>query len=155
MIRLTFYFTLTAAALSLLFMAYKSVIAQSKNTARGLTSDGMPITCGSKPNCVSTSEQRDAYKMQPFEVMEGITIADISNILKEKTSPEVSKIEENYLHLTYRTPIFKFPDDVEFTIQDGKLLFRSQSREGHSDLGKNRSRLNEISTHLRGAGVIK
>ncbi len=56
----------------------------------------------------------------------------------------------DYLHLTFRSLIFQFVDDVEFQIDlDSNLLhFRSASRWGYSDLGVNRRRMQQITELL-------
>ena len=56
----------------------------------------------------------------------------------------------NYLHLIFRTPVFRFIDDVEFFAdEEARLLhFRSASRVGYSDLGVNRRRMKKLSRHV-------
>jgi len=53
---------------------------------------------------------------------------------------------ESYLHAEATSLIFRFRDDVEFVIdqQANVIHFRSASRVGHSDLGANRVRMEEI-----------
>ena len=63
--------------------------------------------------------------------------------------------EENYLHAVATTPIMRFKDDLEFLIvtDKKKIQFRSASRLGKSDLGKNRARLKEIFALLEKDGI--
>ncbi len=51
-----------------------------------------------------------------------------------------------FLHYTARTPICGWTDDVYLLKAEGEstIQLRSQSRVGHSDLGANRKRLDEI-----------
>jgi uncharacterized protein (DUF1499 family) len=53
---------------------------------------------------------------------------------------------ESYLHVEFRSLILGFVDDVEFSIDEpaGFIHFRFASRVGHSDLGVNRKRMEEI-----------
>jgi uncharacterized protein (DUF1499 family) len=53
------------------------------------------------------------------------------------------------------TPLMRFRDDLEFLIQPDqkKIQFRSASRLGRSDLGKNRQRLKEIFALLQKDGI--
>jgi uncharacterized protein (DUF1499 family) len=61
------------------------------------------------------------------------------------TIPRAKIVSEtgNYLHAECRSLVFGFVDDVEFYFDEpGSLIqFRSASRVGYSDLGKNRARM--------------
>jgi uncharacterized protein (DUF1499 family) len=52
----------------------------------------------------------------------------------------------NYMHVEFRSALFRFVDDVEFLIDPnaGQIHFRSASRVGHGDLGANRRRMEAI-----------
>jgi uncharacterized protein (DUF1499 family) len=54
--------------------------------------------------------------------------------------------KDNYIHATFKSRIFRFVDDVEFYFDDKEKIvhFKSASRVGHSDLGVNRKRMEEI-----------
>jgi len=54
--------------------------------------------------------------------------------------------KEDYLHAEAKSLIFRFVDDVEFYFPATEKLIhvRSASRVGHSDLGVNRKRVEEI-----------
>jgi uncharacterized protein (DUF1499 family) len=59
-----------------------------------------------------------------------------TNIVSEKKS---------LIHVEFTSEIFRFVDDVEFYFEDpGIIHFRSASRLGHSDLGVNRERMENI-----------
>ncbi len=53
---------------------------------------------------------------------------------------------ENYLRYEFRTGLMKFTDDVEFLLNKNKnyIHFRSASRIGQKDFGRNRARMEEI-----------
>ena len=53
---------------------------------------------------------------------------------------------ENYLRYEFKTKLMKFTDDVEFLLVDSEksIHFRSASRLGRRDLGKNRARMESI-----------
>ena len=59
---------------------------------------------------------------------------------------------ERYLQATAKSLRFRFVDDVEFLYDPaaGLLHYRSASRVGHSDMGVNRRRLEEI---VKAAGL--
>jgi uncharacterized protein (DUF1499 family) len=54
--------------------------------------------------------------------------------------------DNHYLHAQFRSRLFGFVDDVEFLIDEGVgvIHFRAAARVGHSDLGVNRSRMEQI-----------
>ena len=52
---------------------------------------------------------------------------------------------DEFLHIEFTSKIFRFIDDVEFYFDEpGVIHFRSASRIGHSDMGVNRDRMEEI-----------
>jgi len=66
-------------------------------------------------------------------------------LLSEKRVTIV-KAQTDYLHAEVRSLIFRFVDDVEFTLvpEQGAFQIRSSSRVGYSDFGVNRRRLERI-----------
>ena len=62
--------------------------------------------------------------------------------------PSMRIIEEKdgYIDAEAKSLIFRFVDDVEFYVdRDAKVIhFRSASRVGHSDLGVNRKRMEQL-----------
>ena len=57
----------------------------------------------------------------------------------------VSMNTDEFLHIEFTSKIFRFVDDVEFYFDEpGVIHFRSASRIGHSDMGVNRDRMEEI-----------
>lgn len=132
-----------------------SVRAQDSSVAKGLSEERIVFPCGNKPNCISTTEQRESFKIQAMDVTDGTNLSDIVSTLQSEHGPEIIENQENYAHVVYRTLLFKFPDDIELTIKDQKILMRSQSRAGESDIGKNRKRYEEIKTLLKSKGLIK
>jgi len=68
---------------------------------------------------------------------------------------EIATDKENFLHVEFTSKIFRFVDDVEFYFNEpGVIHFRSASRIGHSDMGVNRHRIEEI-RHLFTKGFLK
>ena len=104
--------------------------------------------CPKSPNCVSSlSEDKShyvehlTYKATLEEARERL----ISAINSMKRS-EIVTAETNYIHATFRSALFAFVDDVEFSFDDQEKIInvRSASRTGYSDLGVNRKRIEEI-----------
>jgi len=54
--------------------------------------------------------------------------------------------KEDYIHVEFRSAIWRFVDDVEFYLgDDGETIHvRSASRMGRSDMGVNRKRVERI-----------
>jgi uncharacterized protein (DUF1499 family) len=111
--------------------------------------------CPDTPNCVcSDCEQSD--KLLPLEFATDPLVAKtaLKKALAEMGITIVSE-QEHYLHGVATTPIMRFRDDLEFLIdpEEKKIQFRSASRLGKSDLGKNRARLRKIFALLEKEGI--
>ena len=120
----------------------------------GPTEEGL-AECPDTPNCVcSDCEQSD--KLPPLEFFSepAAAKAAVKSALA-KMKIEVVAEQDNYLHAVAVTPIMRYRDDLEFLIQpeEKKIQFRSASRLGKSDVGKNRARLKEIFTLLEKEGI--
>ena len=122
--------------------------------------NGKLAACPDSPNCVSTQATDSEQKMSPI----ALTVAgDSGQAAIEKIKAVIEKhfsraklVSEkaNYLRYEFTSLIFRFVDDVEFLIDTDKqrIDFRSAARVGHSDLGKNRKRMQEISDLLSPPG---
>jgi uncharacterized protein (DUF1499 family) len=120
----------------------------TKNSKKLGIINGKFYPCPKTPNCVSTQSADDMHKIQPIayttlreEVMEKI----IKIVQSMKRTSIITK-KDNYIHATFKSRIFRFVDDVEFYFDDKEKIvhFKSASRVGHSDLGVNRKRMEEI-----------
>jgi uncharacterized protein (DUF1499 family) len=113
--------------------------------------NGIFTSCPDRPNCVSSfsalTDKR--HYMQPVKI-DVNPIEEIISISK-KFKMNILFKSDTYLRLTVKSAIFKFTDDIEFFYArpSSTLHFKSASRVGHSDLGKNRSRINEILNRLK------
>ncbi|WP_299016019.1 DUF1499 domain-containing protein [uncultured Photobacterium sp.] len=113
--------------------------------------------CGDKPNCVSTIELRDDFKLPPFELnQQGVeswqTIIDIALSLP---GAGLGQQENGYIRIECRSRIFGFIDDFEIRQHDNMLIVRSESRTGYSDFGVNRKRAEQFRHQLLAAGLLK
>ncbi len=111
--------------------------------------DGQLADCPPTPNCVSTTATRESQRMDPiqFEGTADEALARLVKILAAQPRMKIVTEQPTYLHAECTTAIFRFVDDVEFLIdeQEKVIHFRSASRTGHSDLGENRRRMEQIS----------
>ena len=118
--------------------------------------DGKLAACPDSPNCVSTQATDSEKKMSPIALaVTGATnqsaIAKIKSAIAEHYSrAKLVSEKEDYLHYEFTSLVFRFVDDVEFYIDtdEQQIDFRSAARVGHSDMGKNRKRMQEISDLL-------
>jgi uncharacterized protein (DUF1499 family) len=104
--------------------------------------------CPDAPKCVSSqvSDPRHfinpfTFNDQPSEAMQRLKQA----LLNEKRVTIIVE-EPTYLRAEVRSLIFRFVDDVEFTLypEQGLIHIRSSARIGYSDLGVNRRRIERI-----------
>lgn len=106
--------------------------------------------CPDSPNCVSTQAPAadKTHAIQPITYSGSMAVAHQRLLAIIQALPRTTLItnEANYLHVEFRSRLFRFVDDVEFYLDDTHHLihFRSASRLGRGDLGVNRKRMEEI-----------
>ncbi|MFN7906243.1 MAG: DUF1499 domain-containing protein, partial [Pseudobdellovibrionaceae bacterium] len=111
--------------------------------------NGKLKACPTTPNCISSFETPGSQSFLPAWEMK-TDLATEKNQLKQVISnlTEAKLMNESETELSYEfsTSLMKYVDDVEFYFDDAskKIHFRSASRLGKSDLGKNRQRILEI-----------
>jgi len=135
----------------------------------GVRGDGSLKTCPSTSNCWSTSAGDASHQSQPFSFSKPTSEAadDLLEVLNsypkdgqqidEKTLVDgggwrMIKNDGGYFQLEFESKKFGFVDDVEFSVQDGTVQYRSASRQGDSDFGVNAYRLNYIAEGLKKKG---
>ncbi len=97
-------------------------------------SEGKLSPCGPKPNCFLGDLKFSAGREKIPEIIKGI-------------GGELMSAREDYFHFTFTSRLFGFVDDLEIYFPKdfpGKLLIRSASRVGHSDIGANKKRVEKI-----------
>ena len=79
---------------------------------------------------------------QPFQ--------EIKQIIENTPRSEIVQIDNDYLHAEVTSKWMKYVDDLEvsFAPESNKLLIRSESRVGDSDLGVNQKRVDLIKSKL-------
>ncbi len=107
--------------------------------------------CPDTPNCVSSMAPTDdkshfiePLSYQPADKQQALETLNRVLALQKRTT--IVDETETYLHVEFKSKIFRFVDDVEFLFSDHKPLIhiRSASRLGYSDLGANRKRMERI-----------
>lgn len=103
--------------------------------------------CPKSPNCVSSLAQDPEHAVQAlvYSGSRADALAKLKKVLMGMKRTTIVDEQENYIHAETRSLIFRFVDDVEFYFPAEQVIHvRSASRVGHSDLGVNRKRVEEI-----------
>ena len=103
--------------------------------------------CPDKPNCVSSKSSLSLHKIAPLTYKGNSKNAreKLLGIINSMPRTQISMDNKNFIHVEFTSKIFRFVDDVEFYFESsGTIHFRSASRVGHSDMGVNRDRMEEI-----------
>ncbi len=118
--------------------------------------DGMFKRCPSSPNCVSSQEVDEKHRISPlaFKGEADSAFSRLKQTLVSRSDTAITETTADYLRTEFRTKV-GFVDDGEFLLDRSQSLIhvRSASRLGYSDLGKNRSRMEEIRQQFEGQGV--
>ena len=110
--------------------------------------------CPSSPNCVSTKAPPDDAEHRaepiPFSGEVDGAVAAVLAVLGEAKRTEIREQDGTYVRAVVTSAVLRFKDDVEFEVDDAAKVihYRSASRVGHSDLGVNRKRMDEMSAQL-------
>jgi uncharacterized protein (DUF1499 family) len=109
--------------------------------------------CPDSPNCVCSFDTDDEHAIAPLDGGNdpAATFDRLRVLLQSMSRVQVVTDEGNYLHAGFTTPLLRFVDDVEFLLDAdaGVIHIRSASRVGHSDLGVNRKRVEQLRERLR------
>ncbi len=108
---------------------------------------GRLAPCPKKPNCV-ISDQTDAdHFIEPigYSGNRKAAMQRLKSIVTAFDRTRIVTESDRYLHVEFKSFLFRFIDDVEFYFPDEKIIHvRSASRMGYSDLGVNRKRIEAI-----------
>lgn len=111
---------------------------------------GKLIECPGSPNCVNTQSTVEAEQMSPLSYSGSMADAKakLIKVIEGQGRTKIVKQTDSYIHAEFKTKIMRFVDDVEFYFDDTnkQIHFRSASRLGHSDLGLNRERMENITS---------
>ena len=104
--------------------------------------------CPESPNCVSSLSEDKSHQVEPLTYNVPLDVAreKLISVIKSMKRSEIAIAENNYLHATFTSFLFRFVDDVEFSFDDERKIIdvRSASRMGYFDLGANRRRVEEL-----------
>ena len=106
-----------------------------------------------KPNGVSTQTENQDQWMAPltYSGSSEDAMASLRTVVALMPRSSIVEEQELYLRAEFRSAFFRFVDDVEFLIEPetSRIHFRSAARVGYSDMGVNRTRVEEIRDRLR------
>jgi uncharacterized protein (DUF1499 family) len=107
---------------------------------------GVLAACPASPNCVSSQADDGKHRIAPllFSGDPDAAFARLKLVLGRRGDTTILEELPGYLRVELRTVLFV--DDGEFLLDRSQrvIQLRSASRLGYSDLGKNRSRIEEI-----------
>ena len=74
-------------------------------------------------------------------------------IVESTPNARIGEMRPDYLYAEYASALMGFVDDVEFFVDPARSVIdvRSASRLGHSDLGVNRNRIEDLRRDLAAA----
>ncbi len=109
---------------------------------------GILAPCPSSPNCVCSQDPDSDHQIAPLAFTDSPDAAWIrlKRVVGEFPRTRIVEERPDYLRAEFTTAILRFVDDVEF-LMDGpgrRIQVRSASRVGHSDLGANRERVEQL-----------
>jgi uncharacterized protein (DUF1499 family) len=117
------------------------------------TKDGLLVDCPSSPNCVSSQADDERHRIAAltFTGDPDAAFARLKLVLVRRGDTTITDELPGYLRVELRTALFV--DDGEFLLDRSRSVIqvRSASRLGYSDLGKNRSRMEEIRSQFHAA----
>lgn len=131
----------------LLPLSFISVLGACSHGPGGVA-HGNLTPCPTSPNCVSTRAEDPQQAIAPYAYTGGRedTRNRLLRVIAELPRTRIITSTDSYLHVEFRSKIWRFVDDVEFVFDDASqtVQFRSASRLGYSDLGVNRKRMETI-----------
>jgi uncharacterized protein (DUF1499 family) len=108
--------------------------------------DGILVACPASPHCVSSQAGDERHRIAPlvFSGDPDAAFGRLKRVLGQRGDTTVIDERGGYMRVELRTLLFV--DDGEFLLDRAQRVIhlRCASRLGYSDLGKNRSRAEEI-----------
>ena len=109
---------------------------------------GRLYPCPEAPNCVCSQDSGEEHGIDPLTYAGDLQQAktELRRAVESLPRFRIITLNENYWHVEFRSALFRFVDDVEFLFDPAahRIEVRSASRVGHSDLGVNRKRIEQI-----------
>lgn len=114
--------------------------------------DGRLKPAPASPNAVSSQATGGYHLIAPltYRASRESALAALKAIIENTPRTRIVETRPDYLYAEYTSKLMGYVDDVEFYLPpDEKIIHvRSASRLGHSDLGANRKRIENIRARL-------
>ncbi|MCB1064066.1 MAG: DUF1499 domain-containing protein [Verrucomicrobiae bacterium] len=147
-------------ALSLVGIGYFLYLGRASQSGKapGLVSGNL-APCPATPNCVSSDDTSDpgqaiaAFAFDSKAVAPAEAWSRLQEIVNSLPGVRVVEVSDEYLSAECRSRLFGFVDDLEFHLRpdSSSIAVRSASRVGHSDLGANRKRVENLRAQFQAA----
>jgi uncharacterized protein (DUF1499 family) len=112
------------------------------------THAGKLASCPDSPNCVSSQAVDPRHAVAPLSFNGNPQHAwdALKTVILKQKRTRITRLDEHYLQAECRSLVFRFVDDLEFSLATEEQLIhvRSASRTGYSDFGVNRRRVERI-----------
>lgn len=109
--------------------------------------EGRLRPCPNTPNCVCSEDQGRSSFIEPLSIKDNPQRSweRIKSVIRDMGG-NIEQEEDGYLRATFATRIFRFMDDLELKMDEKNrtIHVRSASRVGHSDMGMNRKRVENL-----------
>jgi len=132
----------------MLALTFILTACSTDQTVKTGATNGRLSPCPKSPNCVSSLSEDKSHYVEPlrYKVSQDETREKLISVINSMKRSEIVTAKTNYIHATFKSALFGFVDDVEFSFDDERKIIdvRSASRTGYSDLGVNRRRVEEI-----------
>jgi uncharacterized protein (DUF1499 family) len=137
--------------ISIVLLSFIFLIGCSGSMPKLGINNGQLMPCPKTPNCVNSQATDEKHFIEPIHFI-GTHQAAQDRLLKILTAwkrTKITVVQENYIRVEFTSKMLRFVDDVEFyfpsTRAEKKIIpTRSALRVGHSDLGANRKRIEQI-----------
>ena len=144
-----------------------AVLGMSTIGVRAMTNDSTVLApCPQTPNCVCSDESPSSRQyIAPFvsQMSEGTPdsvdarglLAAIATYMESRSEFRIVMQNDDSLQIEARSRLLGFVDDIEMRVRGNRVVVRSASRVGYSDLGKNRRRLESIRQAMIAQGLVQ
>ena len=121
--------------------------------------EGRLSACDPAPHCVCSDNDNSADRdhwIAPIEVPVALDAEQWRRVREVLAAAggDVAQEDHGYVHAMFTSHLFHFVDDVELRADGQRLQVRSSSRVGHSDLGANRTRVEDLRQRLTSALAV-
>lgn len=115
-----------------------------------MNSSGRMSACPDSPNCVfsggSQEDKRHYIEPLTYKGEAKRSFATLCQVVSSIDRVVLREKDDKYLRFECKSKLWGFVDDLEFQLDEANKLIhvRSASRVGHSDMGVNRKRVEQI-----------